>query len=256
MKEPIEIRVASDESGAWQAAAEAVTETIRSAVVTAGCASIAVSGGHTPRGMYRLLARHPYATRIPWDRLHLFWVDERLVSYDHPASNFGTARTDWIEFLPRAPGGLHPVPVCEDGEASARRYEEEIRRHFHQRHLDGPVFDLILLGMGADGHTASLFPGSPILSERRRWAAAVKGGNPPMARVTLTYPVLNGAKNVVFLTMGESKAATVRHVFTGAGPVLPAQRIRPQAGRVLWVLDRAAAAQLQGSEIRFSRISV
>jgi len=247
VKTGIEIRVESDEAAALQAAADVLSETTRFAVTTAGCASIAISGGRTPRGMYRLLARPPYAAAIPWDRVHLFWTDERLVSHEHPASNFGAARTDFLQSLPRAPGGLHPVPVSSDGDASARRYEEEIRRHFHQRHLNEPSFDLILLGLGADGHTASLFPGSPVLSEQRRCSAAVKGGEPDVERVTLTYPVLNCARRILFLVTGESKAAQVRHVVTGAKPLLPAQRVRPRSGRVDWVMDRAAASLLPDS---------
>jgi len=247
VKKSVEIRVEPDEAAALQATADVLRETVRSAVTNAGCASIAISGGSTPRGMHRLLSRPPYAEGISWDRVHLFWTDERLVSHEHPASNFGAARTDFLQSLPRSPGGLHPVPVSSDGDASARRYEEEIRRHFHQRHLDEPVFDLILLGLGADGHTASLFPGSPVLSEQRRWAAAVKGGEPDVERVTLTYIVLNNARRVLFLVTGDSKAAAVRHVLTDAAPVLPAQRIRPPAGSVAWVLDRTAASLLPRS---------
>ncbi len=247
VKTGVEIRVAPDEAAALQAAADVLRETARHAVATAGCVSIAISGGRTPRGMHRLLAGSPYAEAISWDRVHLFWTDERLVSPEHPASNFGAARTDFLQSLPRSPGGLHPVPVSGDGNASARRYEEDIRRHFHERHFDEPGFDLILLGLGADGHTASLFPGSPALSKQRRWAAAVKGGEPDVERVTLTYTVLNNARRVLFLVTGDSKAAAVRHVLTDAAPVLPAQRVRPPAGCVVWVLDRAAASLLPQS---------
>lgn len=247
VKTGVEIRVEPDEAAAMQAAADGWMEAAQSAVAAAGCASIAISGGRTPRGMHRLLARPPYAAGISWDRVHLFWADERLVGPEHPASNFGAARTDFLQFLPRPPGGLHPVPVSSDGDASARRYEEEIRRHFLQRHLDQPDFDLILLGLGADGHIASLFPGSPVLSEQRRWAAAVKGGEPDVERVTLTYPALNNARRVLFLVTGDRKAAVVRHILTDAAPVLPAQRIRPPAGSVAWVLDRAAASLLPHS---------
>jgi 6-phosphogluconolactonase len=247
VKKGVEIRVEPDEAAAMQAAADGWMEAAQSAVAAAGCASIAISGGRTPRGMHRLLARPPYAAGISWDRVHLFWADERLVGPEHPASNFGAARTDFLQSLPQPPGGLYPVPVSRDGDASARRYEEELRRHFHQRHLDEPDFDLILLGLGADGHTASLFPGSPVLSEQRRWAAAVQGGEPDVERVTLTYPVLNGARRILFLVTGESKAAAVRHVVTGAKPLLPAQRVRPRSGCVSWVIDREAASLLPHS---------
>jgi 6-phosphogluconolactonase len=198
--------------------------------------------------MHRLLARPPYAAAIPWDRLHLFWADERRVRYDDPASNFGAARADFIDALPQPPASLHPVPVDGDADALARRYEEEIRQHFRQRRLAEPAFDLVLLGLGSDGHIASLFPGSPVLAEQRQWTAAVKGGEPDVERITLTYPVLNRARRIVFLVTGEGKAAAVRHVLTGALPVLPAQLIRPQAGHITWVLDRAAAAMLENPD--------
>jgi 6-phosphogluconolactonase len=167
------------------------------------------------------------------------------VPYAHPDSNFGAARTDFIEKLALRPAGVHPVPVAGDPEALARRYEEELRAHFRTRRIAEPVFDLIILGVGADGHTASLFPGSPALEERLRWTAAVKGGPPDVWRVTLTYAVLNRARRVVFLACGARKAAVVRRVLTASPPDLPAQRVRPPAGRVTWVLDPAAAALLE-----------
>src|SRR5512143_430354 len=208
----IETVVAPDSHSAFQTAADLLRDAARAAVAAAGGVSLAISGGATPRGMHRLLARSPYGTAIPWDRLHLFWVDERLVAYEDPASNFGAARVDFIASLPQPPGSVHPVPVHGDGEAMALRYEEEIREHFRQRDLIEPVFDLIFLGLGADGHTASLFPASPVLSEERRWAAAVRGGEPDVERVTLTYTILNRARWTVFLVTGETKAAAVHHV--------------------------------------------
>jgi 6-phosphogluconolactonase len=244
MNTVIDIRVEADTGAALQAGADVLLETARSAAAGGGCVSIALSGGSTPRGMHRLWARSPYAEDIAWDRVHLFWADERLVPYAHPDSNFGAARTDFIEKLALRPDGVHPVPVAGDPAALARRYEEELRAHFRMRRLAEPVFDLIILGLGADGHTASLFPGSPALEERRRWTAAVKGGQPEVWRVTLTYAVLNRARRVLFLACGASKAAVVRRVLTAVPPELPAQRVRPPAGRVTWVLDPAAAALL------------
>jgi 6-phosphogluconolactonase len=245
MNAGIDIRVAADTGAALQAAADVLLETSRSAAAGGGCISIAISGGSTPRGMHRLWAQNPYASDIAWDRMHLFWADERLVPYAHPDSNFGAARTDFIEKLAMRPAGVHPVPVEGTPEALARRYEEELRAHFRLRRLPEPVFDLILLGVGADGHTASLFPGSPALEERRRWTAAVKGGQPEVWRVSLTYAVLNRARRVVFLACGANKAAVVRRVLSTFSPDLPAQQVRPQAGRVTWVLDPPAAALLE-----------
>jgi len=169
------------------------------------------------------------------------------VPYTHPDSNFGAARRDFIEKLAMQPAGVHPVPVAGDPEVLAQRYEEELRAHFRMLRLAEPVFDLIILGVGADGHTASLFPGTPALEECLRWTAAVKGGQPEVWRVTLTYAVLNRARRVVFLACGASKAAVVRRVLTALPPDLPAQRVRPPAGRVTWVLDPAAAALLESA---------
>jgi 6-phosphogluconolactonase len=250
MSTAIDTVVAADSCSALQAAAELLRDAARAAVTAAGAASLALSGGATPRGMHRMLVQPPYVAAIPWNRLHLFWVDERLVSYENPASNYGAARADFIESLPQSPASIHPVPVHGDGEAMALLYAEEIAGHFRQRNLAEPVFDVVFLGLGADGHTASLFPASPALAEQRRWAAAVKGGDPDVERVTLTCAVLNRARRVVFLVTGESKAAVVRHVLTEASPLLPAQRIRPPAGRITWVLDRAAAALLGNSGVR------
>jgi 6-phosphogluconolactonase len=245
MRSSREIRVEADSQTALRTAADVLQETACMAVAKAGCMSMAVSGGTTPRGMHRLLAQRPLVTRLPWDRMHLFWVDERLVPYDDPASNFGCARADFIENLPRPPAAVHPIPVSGDIDALARRYEDELRDHFRQRHLAEPAFDLIFLGLGADGHTASLLPRSAALGEQVRWVVPVKGGEPEMWRITLTQAVLNCARRIVFLVTGGDKAAVVHHVLTASLPILPAQRICPQAGQVTWILDRAAAAWLE-----------
>lgn len=230
--------IVENAEAAARAAADRLLET---AVAAGGCASIVLSGGATPRAMQRLLAGEPYAAAMPWERIHLFWGDERLVPGSDPASNFGAAREDFLDALGSRPGGVHPIPVAGDPERLARRYEEDLREHFHRQGSVGPVFDLIFLGVGADGHTASLFPGSPVLAETRRWTAAVKGGRPDLWRVTLTYPVLNRARQVVFLVTGADKAAVLRQMSTEPQAMLPAQRVRPHAGTVRWIVDRQAA---------------
>jgi 6-phosphogluconolactonase len=237
-----ELRVTTDIETAWRAAADAVAAAIAAAVSATGTASIAISGGDTPRGLHRLLAGPPWVQAVPWDRLHVFWADERLVPYDDPASNYGAARLDWLDRLPCTPAGVHPVPVGLAPAAAADRYAAELRTHFG---APVPALDLLVLGLGPDGHTASLFPGDPALDEQRRWTAAVKGGRPDLWRVTLTYPVLNRARRVLFLAVGDSKAGVVRRALTEAPPVLPAGRVRPAAGSVTWVLDRAAARMLE-----------
>ena len=240
-----ELRVEPDVESAWRTAADALADAVAAGVSTAGTATIAVSGGDTPRGLHRLLAQPPWVDAIPWERLHIFWADERLVPYDDPASNYGAACLDWLGRLPYAPAGVHPVPVDRPPEVAMHRYEEELRSHFQRNGPPEPLLDLLVLGVGPDGHCASLFPGDPVLDEQRRWTAAVKGGNPDLWRVTLTYPVLNRARRVLFLAVGDSKAEIVGRVLGEAPPVLPAGRVRPVAGTVTWVLDRAAARLLK-----------
>jgi 6-phosphogluconolactonase len=241
----VAIRVEADTAAAALCAARLFRDTVRAAAAEAGWATVAVSGGATPRAMHRLLAEPPLSEDIPWARMHLFWADERLVPYEDAASNFGAAREDWLAALQHPPAGVHPVPVCGTPAELARRYEEELREHFRQRRLNAPVFDLVLLGLGADGHTASLLPGSRAVEELQRWTTAVKGGDPPAWRVSLTRAVLNRTRHIVFLVTGAAKSAAVRHVLAGMAPPLPAQRVRPLAGRTTWVLDAAAASRIE-----------
>jgi 6-phosphogluconolactonase len=242
MDPTIDLSIADDPEAAARSGADLLLEAAKAAA--GGDAAVALSGGATPRRMHRLLASEPYASAMPWERIHLFWADERLVPATDPASNFGAARRDFIDALAPRLGGVHPVPVSGAPERSAQAYEEELRAHFRGRGTAGPVFDLIFLGVGTDGHTASLFPDSPVLAETRRWAAAVKGGRPEVWRVTLTYPALNRARRVVFLATGAEKADIVRRLLTEPQGALPAQRVRPTAGAVRWLLDRAAAGRL------------
>ena len=211
-----ELRIEADIESAWRTAADAIVDAVAAGVSAAGTAAIAVSGGGTPRGLHRLLAEPPWVDAIPWGRLHVFWADERLVPYDDPASNYGAARLDWLDRLARAPAGVHPVPVGLPPETAADRYAQELRSHFRGRGATEPILDLAVLGIGSDGHTASLFPGHPALDEGERWTAAVKGGDPDVWRVTLTYPVLNRARRVLFLAVGDAKAEVVRRVLCGA----------------------------------------
>jgi 6-phosphogluconolactonase len=204
----------------------------------------ALSGGSTPREMHRLLAREPYLSGIPWEHTHLFWVDERCVPWSHVASNYGAARRDFLDRLPLRPGQIHPMPSGSLPDEGASQYEVELRTFFQTRPGECPVFDLILLGMGPDGHTASLFPDHPALSETERPVLAVKGGDPDVSRLTLTYPLINQARKLVFLVSGRSKAGAVKAVLQEKDPRLPAQRVRPAPGGLVWLLDKEAASLL------------
>ena len=213
-------------------------------VARTGLFTVAVSGGGTPRPMHRLLAADPYRSGIPWQFTHLFWVDERLVPATDPDSNFGCAETDFLNQLTIPAGNIHPMSSRKPPAAAADEYEHELRRHFSRFSNPEPVFDLIVLGVGTDGHTASIFPGDRSAVETTRWVTAVKGGTPDVERLTLTLPVLNRARCLVYLVSGSKKADVVRSLLTDASVHLPPQRIAPQRGEIIWLLDTAAAERL------------
>jgi 6-phosphogluconolactonase len=207
--------------------------------------AVCLSGGSTPQRLYELLREQSYHRRIPWERVHWFWGDERLVPSTDGRSNAGMA---WAALLSHAPAPLatvHLIPTtsCEPAE-SAELYERALKTFYGAAELDAarPLFDLVLLGLGEDGHTASLFPDSPALRERKRWVTSVEeaGQAPYVPRVTLTLPVLESAREVLFLVSGSAKRHATARVL--AGEDVPAARVRP-VGRVRWFLDRAAAAE-------------
>lgn len=204
--------------------------------------SVALSGGSTPRGMHRVLAQELFISELPWPRMHVWWADERCVAPDDPTSNYGAAKRDFLDRVPLPSGQIHPMPgemVPKDG---ARHYGDELVRHFQLRQGQFPIFDLIILGIGKDGHTASLFPKHDALNEQRRMVLSVKGGEPDVHRLTLTLPVLNRARQIVFLVSGKGKAEVVKAVLESKDTDCPAQRIQPGKGRLTWILDRDAAS--------------
>lgn len=214
------------------------------AIPRQGRFSVALSGGDTPRPLYQSLASPDLAMKIPWKRIHLFWGDERAVPPDHPDSNYRTAYETLIAHVPIPPENVHRMPgEKSDLQAAACEYEEILRRFFGGPPGEWPVFDLIFLGIGSDGHTASLFPGSPALNEKERWVVAVPAEKVRSARLTLTLPVLNQARQIVFLAAGKEKAPVVRALLSRnrSRIDLPAGRVRPQNGREIFFLDQAAA---------------
>lgn len=215
----------------------------RTAIATTGRFTVAISGGSTPRRLYVLLGTE-YRDKIPWDRVEFFWVDERCVPAEHEESNYGMAYGIMLSNLPVPGTRIHPIDCAQDPEQAALKYEAEIRKCLGS---DGtPSFDLVILGVGADGHTASLFPGSEALSEKERLALPVHGGDPESWRVTLTLPVMNNAQNVLFLVSGGRKAGVVSGVLedTEARARLPAGLVSPLQGNCTWLLDREAAEGL------------
>jgi len=218
----------------------------KSAIGAHGVFRAALSGGSTPRRLYELLGSEEYIEQVDWDNTQLFWGDERCVPATDPRSNFRMAGN---ALLYNVPAALHRIRGEKDPEAVAYEYENEIRRAFGLK-MPGelPRFDLMLLGMGADGHTASLFPGTSVIKERRRLAVPVY--NMVLTRVTLTLPVLNNAARVLFLVTGKEKAATVQHILEGDNRKgYPAGLVAPRGGEVTWLLDRAAASRLKHTGI-------
>jgi 6-phosphogluconolactonase len=210
------------------------------AVASSGRFSICCSGGSTPRRLYELLAQSPAVTAFPWSRVHWFWGDERFVPYDHPESNYGMTRTVLLSKVPIPAGNVHPVPT--EGltlQQGADAYEKTLRDYYGAENLDAvrPLFDVTLLGIGDDGHTASLLPGQPALEETRRWVTAVPSGRSE-PRITLTYCALDSSCDAVFLAVGGRKRCVVRRARRG-DRTLPAGRVKP-VGRLHWFVDRDA----------------
>lgn len=229
-----------------QAAAELFAATAEQAIASRGRFSVLLSGGETPRCTYELLAQEPFRSRIPWQGVHLFWGDERCVPATHPASNARMARAALLDRVPLPEEQVHPIVCDDEPEAAANRYEALLRSHFPE---GVARFDLVLLGLGDDGHTASLFPNSPSLGEKRRWVTATRKEGEEIMRITLTPPPLNQADLVIFLVAGSGKASMLQRVLEGpfTPHLLPAQLIRPPHARVRWLLDRGAATLLRGT---------
>jgi 6-phosphogluconolactonase len=223
-------------------AAEAAVETIKHAVQRAGRCSLVLSGGSTPRTLFTLLASQ-FKDQIPWARVHVFWGDERYVPPDDPRSNYGMARDTLLDHVPCPAANIHPMPTnFPDPDDAARDYEATLRREFAE---ERPRFDLVLLGIGPEGHTASLFPGAPALHERTRWVLPVTAPAEPPLRLTLTLPALSQSANAYFLVAGADKSRALHHVLTGSADpaTCPAAGVRLANGTLIWWVDRAAAAQ-------------
>ena len=237
-----EVRIFAGMEELSRAAAEHIVSLSRTAKASRRIA-LALSGGSTPGRFYSLLGAPPYRDVIDWPSVHLFWADERCVPPDHPESNFRLVRDTLLSKVALPGGNIHRIIGEAGPERAARDYEETIRTFFGPALF--PVFDLIVLGMGEDGHTASLFSGSPALRERSRIATAVVLEPPKAARVSLTLPVFNHASQILFLAAGRAKAAVVHEILEDGNPKqYPAGRVQPDRGRVTWMIDREAASLL------------
>ena len=211
---------------------------VEEAAKTNGVFSVALSGGATPRRLYSLLADEPYRGKFPWLRAHWFWGDERFVPPGDAQSNYRMARETLLAHV--NPRGVFPIPTDDTPQSAADRYEETLRQQYGSSVLepDAPLFHLTLLGLGDDGHTASLLPDQPVLHERRRWVAVVPHGRQNQ-RITLTYPALEASALILFLIAGAAKRDALAQARGGA---LPAGALKPR-GQVLWLADAAAAGE-------------
>lgn len=231
------------------AAARQWVEFAAAAISKSGRFTVALSGGSTPKRLYELLAQPPFREKVEWGRVEFFWGDERAVAPDRPESNFYVAERTLLGKLELRPEQIHRIRAEEmDRGAAAEAYEGEIARVFGvPPGGKPPPLDLVLLGLGADGHTASLFPYSEILHERARWVAAYYVPKLGADRITLTPAIINGAAHVIFLVAGADKAAALAQVLEGPKDPdrLPAQLIRPVSGRLMWFVDGAAAGLLR-----------
>jgi 6-phosphogluconolactonase len=237
-----QIIIANNASEFARTGADIFISNAEKAVQRNGRYLIAISGGDTPVSMQRLLAGDSYRPRAPWSDTHIFWVDERCVPVNHTSSNYGRALRDFLEAVPIPSTQVHNMPVNLPVEKGALKYEQELIAFFQLQKGEAPAFDLIFLGLGPDGHTASLFPGSSALEEKHRLILPVKGGCPDVDRLTMTLPVLNNARKIVFLVSGKGKARIVHELLTQGQKEFPARKIRPVNGDLLWVLDRSAAS--------------
>jgi 6-phosphogluconolactonase len=236
-----DLRVCADLADLSRRAAEAVAGSINGAVQTRGSCSLVLSGGSTPRMLYRLLASQ-YRAEVPWAHVQVFWGDERYVPPEDSRSNYRMAKEALLDDVACPAANIHPMPThFPSADAAARDYERTLRSHFVG---DSPHFDVVLLGLGDDGHTASLFPGSLALAERTRWVVAAQAPVDPQLRLTLTLPALTTAAVVHVLVSGAAKAEALQHVLEGAGDWIryPAAGVRRGTGSVIWWADREAAA--------------
>jgi 6-phosphogluconolactonase len=213
------------------------------AIKRKGGFSAAVSGGKTPIDLYHQLSG--MKGMLPWDKTHLFLVDERFVSFEHRDSNYRMLKETLLDHVPIPQGNIHPVPTDRPApRISAMAYEEDLKKFFRLSKGQFPEFDLLLLGIGEDGHTASLFPGTPVLDDTLHFAVPVFMDEMRHPRITLTLPVINNATHILFLVIGKNKASVLRKIMNREDVSLPASKVHPHKGKLIFVIDREASSQL------------
>lgn len=237
-----EVRVFQDLDALSSAAAAVFLAASSQAILERGRCLVALSGGVTPRPLYGLLARSPYRELVDWSHLHAFWGDERMVPIEDLENSYRAAHDILLGRVPVPAENIHRMQTELDPESAAADYAR-VLKEYATPPLNWPRFDLVLLGMGDDGHTASIFPGSPVETDRPVIAVNAHYGDRPTSRVTLTPLVFNSARSILFLVSGKSKSKVVADVLYGKRrpEALPAQRINPVEGEVIWMLDQGAA---------------
>lgn len=249
LEESPEVKIFDDADKVAQAAAARFIELGQAAIAERGRFAVALSGGSTPKRVYELLASESYKKQLDWSKVHIFFGDERCVPPDDDASNYRMANEALLARVDLPSKNIHRMNGVGDAVANSRLYEDEMRTFFND--AAWPRFDLILLGMGDDGHTASLFPGTEVLNEQEAWAAGIWVEKLGAYRITLTMPAINHAAHIIFMVTGENKAARLAEVLKGehdAAMRLPAQMIKPLDGSLRWFVDRAASARLSVRE--------
>jgi 6-phosphogluconolactonase len=237
------LQIYNDPESLSEAVARFFVEQSRQAVQIQRRFSVALAGGHTPERAYQLLAQPPLRDQVPWTKVHVFWGDERCVPPDDPRSNARGARRALLDGTPIPPEQVHPILCDQNPQQGAEKYEALLQEFFAG---GPPCFDLILLGLGENGHTASIFPGTPAVEEQERWVIAVYVAEQAMWRVTLTPPLINQATVVAFLVAGAVKARILQRVLDGPFEphTLPAQLIQPASGNLYWMMDKEASQKL------------
>lgn len=236
----LSLHIHKDPDAMAERAAHIIAAACEEAIQERGEFKIALSGGKTPLPLFRLLTHPDWVDALPWEKISVFWADERCVPSDHPLSNYGEARRELLSHVPCSQ--IYRMRGDEDPAKAAAAYEQTLRREFHLGERDIPRFDLILLGMGEDGHTASLFAKSPALEVRNRLVVDQYVPHQQIDRLTLTLPVLNNSRCCLFLVTGKEKHEVLTRVLDLlAKPELPAQMVHPAIGDLIWVVDKAAA---------------
>ena len=244
---PPQIRRVSDSQEIALVAAQTIVQIAQDTIKRHDRLTIALAGGSTPKGLYHLLASDAFRSQIPWEKIHIFWGDERHVPPDHPESNYRMAQETLLSQIPLPPHHIHRIhSELPNASEAAEQYEQEIKECFQVKSQEIPRFDVILLGMGPDGHTASLFPGTAAVHETERFVVAPWVEKFKTYRMTLTPPVLNEASQIIFLVSGSDKSETLQEVLEGdfQPDTHPVQIVRPIQGEVLWLIDEAASGSL------------